>query len=277
MKWQASFLIAMAIFISGIAYAQVKIPAPSPTQTIKQDFALGNIEITYSRPSAKGRLVFGGLVPFGKLWRTGANKATIIKFSDIVYINGKKIDSGAYALYSIPGEEEWEIILNKGITNWGTTNYKESDDVVRIKVPTKKNKNNIEDFTIQFANILPESCDIQLIWQKTQVEIPLTSPIKNRIRTQIEQAMNTDKKPYYLAAQFYYEYDKNYTKALENISNAVKENPKAYYMWLYKAKIEKEMGNKAAAKISSQTSLSLATEQKNDDYIKLNEDFLKKL
>ena len=148
---------------------------------------------------------------------------------------------------------------------------------MRIKVPTKKNKNNIEDFTIQFANILPESCDIQLIWQKTQVEIPLTSPIKNRIRTQIEQAMNTDKKPYYLAAQFYYEYDKNYTKALENISNAVKENPKAYYMWLYKAKIEKEMGNKAAAKISSQTSLSLATEQKNDDYIKLNEDFLKKL
>ncbi|MEO5944613.1 MAG: DUF2911 domain-containing protein [Ferruginibacter sp.] len=270
-------LIAACLLVAGTTQAQVKMPAPSPTQSIKQDFALGSVEIVYSRPSAKGRKVFGDLVPYGKIWRTGANNATVIKFTDPVLINGKKIDTGSYALYTVPGEEEWEIILNKGFTNSGLTNYKESDDVMRFKVPSKKVKMPVENFTIQFADVKPESCTIQLIWQKTCVDIPVTAIIKDRIRTQIEKAMLTDKKPYYLAAQFYNEYDNNKTKALEAITNAVKDSPKAYYMWLYKAKLEKEMGNKAAAKLSSQTSLALATEQKNDDYIKMNEDLLKKL
>lgn len=262
---------------ANMADAQMKMPAPSPTQTIKQDFALGNIELTYSRPSIKGRKIFGDLVPYNAVWRTGANAATIIKFNDAVEINGKKIDTGSYALYTIPADGMWEIILNKGISNWGSNGYKQSDDVVRFKVPTMKIKEGVETFTMQFANIKPESCELHIMWDKTGVSIPITALIKDRMRASLEKAMMGEKKPYWNAAQFYNEYDKNNAKALENITAAVKAQPKAYWMWIYKAKIEQAMGDKAAAMASSKTSLELAREEKNEDYVKMNEDLMKKL
>jgi Protein of unknown function (DUF2911) len=271
-------LLACALFCAAsLTQAQVKMPAPSSTQTIKQDFGLGGIELTYSRPSIKGRKIFGDLVPFNKVWRTGANTATIIKFTDPVEIQGKKIDSGTYALYTIPTEGMWEVILNKGTSNWGTNGYTDSADVARFKVPSMKMATAVETFSMQFANVKPESCELHLMWDKTAVAIPITALIKDRMRASIEKAMITDKKPYWQAAQFYNEYDKNNTKALEAIKGAVAANPKAYWMWLYKAKIESAMGDKAAAMESSKTSLSLAKEDKNDDYVKMNEDLQKKL
>ena len=262
---------------ANIASAQLKMPAPSPTQIIKQDFALGSIELTYSRPSIKGRKIFGDLVPYNAVWRTGANAATIIKFNDPVELGGKKIDTGSYALYSIPNDDSWEIILNKGITNWGSDGYKQTDDVVRFKVNTMKVKEAAESFTMQFANIRPESCELHIMWDKTAVAIPITALIKDRMRASLEKAMMGEKKPFWNAAQFYNEYDKNSTKALESINGAVAQNPKAFYMWLYKAKIEKEMGDKKAAMASSKKSLELAREAKNEDYVKMNEDLMKKL
>jgi len=262
---------------ANIASAQLKMPAPSPTQIIKQDFALGSIELTYSRPSIKGRKIFGDLVPYNTVWRTGANAATIIKFNDPVEMGGKKIDTGSYALYSIPNDGSWEIILNKGITNWGSDGYKQTDDVVRFKVNTMKVKEAAESFTMQFANIRPESCELHIMWDKTAVAIPITALIKDRMRASLEKAMMGEKKPFWNAAQFYNEYDKNSTKALESINGAVAQNPKAFYMWLYKAKIEKEMGDKKAAMASSKKSLELAREAKNEDYVKMNEDLMKKL
>ena len=130
-KLVLSNLLAFA-FIT--VFAQVKMPAPSPTQIIKQDFGVGNIEVKYSRPSAKGRKVFGELVPYNKLWRTGANSATVIRFSEPVEINGKKIDTGSYALYSIPNVDYWDVILNKGISNSGVNGYMEADDVARCSL-----------------------------------------------------------------------------------------------------------------------------------------------
>ncbi|MEO7444141.1 MAG: DUF2911 domain-containing protein, partial [Ferruginibacter sp.] len=265
------------LFCTGLAEAQVKMPAPSSTQTIKQDFALGAIELTYSRPSAKGRKVYGDLVPFNTIWRTGANSATLLKFTDAVEMNGKKIDTGSYALYTIPGDDTWEIILNKGTTNWGTTGYAESADVVRMKVPSEKMKMPLETFTMQFANITPESCDLQIMWEKTMVSVPIKSNVKERIRMQMETALMGEKKPYWQAAQFYYDMDKNNAKALENVTKAVGENPKAYYMWLLKARIEKDMGDKTAAMASSARSLELARDAKNDDYIKMNMELQKKM
>lgn len=262
---------------ASVTNAQMKMPAPSPTQTIKQDFALGNIELKYSRPSVKGRKIFGDLVPYNAVWRTGANGATIIKFNDAVEMGGKKIDTGSYALYTIPAEGMWEIILNKGTSNWGAGGYKESDDVVRFKVPTMKMKDALESFTMQFANIKPESCELHIMWDKTAVAVPITALIKDRMRAALEKDMMGEKKPYWNAAQFYNEYDKNNAKALENITAAVKAQPKAYWMWVYKAKIEQAMGDKAAAMASSKTSLELAKEDKNDDYVKINEDLMKKL
>ncbi len=272
-------LFACALFCAAsITNAQVKMPAPSPTQTIKQDFALGSIEVTYSRPSMKGRKIFGDLVPFGKVWRTGANSATLIKFNDAVEIAGKKIDTGSYSLYTIPNNTEWEVIINKATGNWGTNGYSDSGDVVRFKVPSMKmNGTAIETFTMQFANIKPESCELHIMWDKTAIAVPIKALIKDRMRASVEKAMTGEKKPYWSAAQFYFEYDKNNAKALEAIKGAVEANPKAFWMWIYKAKIEKEMGDKAAAMASSQTSLSLATTEKNDDYIKMNKDLQKTL
>lgn len=269
-------LVATACYtLSGTA--QVKMPQPSSTQTIKQDFGMGAIELTYSRPNAKGRKIFGDLVPFNKLWRTGANGATKIVFNDAVELGGKKVDTGTYVLYTIPGVDSWEIILNKGVKNWGVDGYKESEDVIRFKVEPMKGKNKLETFTMQFANIKPESCELQISWEKTVVSIPVTTNIKDRVRAQIEAAMLTDKKPYWQAAQFYKEYDNNLTKALDNINKAIETNEKAFYMWLYKARIQQEAGDKAGAKISATKSLELSKEAKNDDYAKMSEELLKKL
>ncbi len=269
--------IAISFGLLSNISAQVKFPAPSPTQTIKQDFGLGTIELVYSRPAAKGRKVFGDLVPFGKLWRTGANSATKISFSEPVEINGKKLDSGTYVLYTIPGEETWEVIVNKGVKNAGVDGYKESEDVVRFKTEALKLKDNVESFTMQFVNVNPESCQLHLMWEKKAVSIPIKANIKDKIRSQIDAAMATDKKPYWQAAQFYNEYDKNLPKALENVTKATEENPKAFWIYLYKARIQKEMGDNAGALQSSKKSMELAKEAKNDDYVRMNEKLQKEM
>ncbi len=275
---QKKFFTAAAFCLSAlVAGAQVKMPAPSGTQTIKQDFGLGTIELTYSRPNAKGRKVYGDLVPFGKLWRTGANAATRIKFTEPVEMGGKKIDSGTYVLYTIPDAESWEIILNKGLDNWGVDGYKESQDVCRFRVTPMKMKTKMESFTMQLADIKPESCELHIMWEKTAVSVPITTNIKDKVRAQIEAAMLTDKKPYWPAAQFYNEYDMNKAKALEYCTKAAEASPKAFWIWLYKARIQKDMGDKAGAKESAGKSLELAREAKNDDYVKMNEELLKKL
>ncbi len=272
-----TFVLCLAVFFMGDVAAQVKLPAPSPTQTIRQEFALGTIEVKYSRPGSRDRKVFGDLVPFNKLWRTGANAATVIRFTDPVEIRGKKIDTGSYALYTIPGYDSWEIILNKGVTNWGTEGYKEADDVLRIRIAPGRLKDKVDNFTLQLQNLQPESCELSLSWEKTEVLIPIHASIRERIRNQVTAGLLSDKKTYWQAAQFYNEYDKNPRKALEYLRKAVEENPGAYWIWLYKAKVEKENGDKKAAMESSQKSLALARAAKNEDYIKMNETLQKKL
>jgi len=269
----SQFLIISCLLLN----AQVKMPQPSPTQTIKQEVGLGTIELTYSRPGIKERKIFGDLVPYNKLWRTGANAATIIKFTEPAEIKGKKVDTGSYALYTIPGAETWEIILNKGTKNWGTENYSENDDVIRIRVEPTKLFSKTETFTMQFAEIKPESCELLILWEKTSVAIPITFNIREKLKNQIDAALLSDKKPFWQAAQFYNEYEKNSNKAIDYVNSAIEENKKANWMWLYKAKIQKEMGDKAGATISAKKSLELATEAKNDDYVKMNEELLRKL
>ena len=158
-------ILVSAVAITGFALlstAQVKMPAPSPTQTVKQEFAIGSVTLTYSRPSAKDRKIYGDLVPYNKLWRTGANAATRIVFSDPVEMGGKMIDTGTYVLYTIPGADSWEVILNKGLGNWGIDGYKETEDVARFKVPSSKIKNKIETFTMEFSNVTPTSCSLEI-------------------------------------------------------------------------------------------------------------------
>ena len=257
--------------------AQVRMPAPSPTQTIKQEFGIGSIEITYSRPAAKGRKIFGDLVPYNKLWRTGANAATRIVLTEPLDFADKRIDTGTYVLYTIPGIDSWDIIFNKGLKNWGIDGYKESEDVARIRVSPMKLKDKVESFTMQFVDVKPESCELQIMWEKTVIPITIKTDFRDKVRAQIDAAMQTDKKPYWQAAQFYYEYDKNLSKALENVNKAIEGNDKAYWMWIYKAKIQKDMSDNAGALESSKKSMQLAKEAKNDDYVKINQDFQKGL
>lgn len=273
--------IAVASFLTTTVHSQVTMPQPSPTQTISQDFGMGKIELTYSRPSIKDRKVFGDkteLAPIGKVWRTGANAATKIKFTDIVTIGGKTLDTGSYVIYTIPNKGQWEVIINKGTSNWGTDGYKESDDIIRTKVPAKSLYDFTETFTMQFANVKYESCDLQLTWGFTTVSIPVTTNIKDRLRKQIEESLiKSDKKPYQQAANFYYEWDKNYDKALDNIKLAIEGNAKGFWLYLLKAKIQKELGNKEGAKNSATRTIELATDAKNDDYVKMAKDFIEKL
>ncbi len=265
----------LAFLLTQNITAQVQIPSASTTQTIKQEFGMGTIEVRYSRPVAKGRKVFGDLVPYGKLWRTGANAATRLTFSETVELNGRKIDAGTYVLYTIPGEESWEIIINKGIKNLGTEGYKETEDVARFKVEPMKTKMKTELFTIQFANVESTLCELQLLWEKKLVTIVITANVKEKIRSQIDAAMQTDKKPYWEAARFYYEYDINLSKALENVNKASDANPTAYWIYLYKAKIQKDLGDNVGALKTSQTSMEFAKQAKADDYIKMNKAFQK--
>ncbi len=272
------FLPAIALACFSLAgTAQVAMPAPSPTQTIKQGFGIGSVELTYSRPSVKGRKIYGDLVPYNNLWRTGANAATRLVLTEPLEIGGKKLDSGTYVLYTIPGVDSWEVILNKGLTNWGTDGYKETEDVARFKAEPMKMKNMVETFTMNFTNISPESCSLDIMWDKTMISIPIKADFRDKVRGQIEAALKTDKKPYWQAAQFYNEYDKNLPKALEHVTKAIGDNEKAFWIWIYKARIQKEMGDMAGAMESSKKSLDLAKEAKNDDYVKLNQDLQKTL
>jgi hypothetical protein len=260
-----------------VVVAQVKMPSPSPKQIIKQEFGIGSIEVMYSRPAAKGRKVFGDLVPYGKLWRTGANEATQIIITEPLEIGGRKLDTGTYVIYTIPGTESWEIILNKGLRNWGTDGYKESEDVVRFKIVPVKLKEHVESFTIQIAAVKPESCALQLLWEKTMISIPVIASYKDKLRQQLEAALQSEKKPYWQAAQFYTEYDKNLPKALEYATKAYEENPSAYWVLLYKANIQKDMGDVAGAIASAQKSLALAKAAGNADYVRMNEKLIKEL
>jgi hypothetical protein len=270
---------AFSLFTASVN-AQVAMPAASSGQTIIQDFGMGKIELTYSRPGIKGRQLFGEkseLAPLGKPWRTGANAATRIRFTDKVSIDGKSLDSGRYIIYTIPANGQWDVVFSKGTAYPGAEGFKASDDVVRIKAQAATIGETLETFTILFSDVKNESLNMQLIWGNTAVIVPITTNIKDRIRTQLEAALKGDKKPYQQAAGYYYEYEKNYPKALENINKAIAENPKAYYMYLTKARIQKDMGDKTGAKTSAQKTVELAREGKNDDYVIFGNELLKNL
>jgi tetratricopeptide (TPR) repeat protein len=276
-------ILLLAVLASALsANAQIKMPAPSTTQTITQDFGMGKIELVYSRPNIKGRTLFkdnSELAPLGKVWRTGANAVTKIKLLDAITMGGKNIDTGSYAIWTIPGKKEWTIIINKDSKNWGTQ-YVEADDLLRFTVAAETMKESIETLTMQFADIKPESCELHIMWGNTAVRIPITTNIRDRIRKQVETALSADKvnpNTYFTAANFYFDLDKDLNKALANATKAAEANTNAYWVFILKAKIERDLGDKASAKADAEKCIKLATDQKNDDYVRMANDLIKKL
>lgn len=266
------------LLISVSAFSQgIKTPAPSPTQTLKQDFALSSIEVNYSRPAVKGRVIFGDIVPYGKMWRTGANGATKITFGEDVKVGGVAVKAGTYALYSIPDKTEWEIILNKGVNNGGLAGYKTEEDVVRFKVKSMSLPMSVESFTIMIGDVAASSASVQILWEKTMVSIPVEADIDSKIMKQIDNAMNVDSRPYFAAASYYFDNNKDLNKALDWVNKAIEAQPSAYWMVHLKAKIQAKSGDKAGAKATALKGIELAKAGKNDDYVALNEKLIKSL
>jgi tetratricopeptide (TPR) repeat protein len=259
------------------AQAQLKTPAPSPTQTVKQDFGLGSIELNYSRPAVKGRKVFGDLVPYGSVWRTGANNATTLQFTDEVSIGGVTLAPGKYGLLSIPDKENWTIIVSKQTDVTSPSAYKQEMDLVRVSAPVQKLKEGVENFTISINDIKPNSCVLSLSWDKTAVSLPIATDIDSKIMSTIAKVMQGEKPPYYNAAMYYLENGKDLKQALAWFDKAVEQSPTAYWVQHQRANCLAKLGKTAEARAAAEKSKELALAAKNMDYVKLNEKLLSEL
>jgi len=270
------FILGVALTLAFNTQAQdLKTPAPSPTQTLKQNFALSDITIEYSRPSVKGRVVFGDLVPYGKMWRTGANASTKITFGEDVKVEGKDIKAGTYALYTIPTKDSWEIIFYKDLTLGGrTAEFKAENEAARFTVKPSAIGNKVETLTMNVANITSSSAEIEIVWDKTRVAFGVKADIDTKILGSIDKALAADSRPYFQAANYYYENDKDLAKALEWVNKAVEQNTKAFWVMMLKARIELKAKDKKAAIASAEKVITIATEAKNDDYIKMANDLI---
>jgi hypothetical protein len=249
----------------------LNIPAPSPLQKIIQNFATSKISIEYSRPGVKGRSIFGELVPYDSVWRTGANAPTKITFGEEVQLEGKNVPAGIYALYMMPGKEQWTMILSKDTALWGAFGYKAGNDLMRVQLKPTTLPMSMETMTFLFSNVKPTACDVQLLWDKTMVSFHVTTEIDAKIMTQIDQAMKGEKPPYWQAANYYFENGKDINKAYEWVNKAIAARPDAYFMMTAKAKMELKMGKTAEAITTAKQAMELARKENDNNYIAQNE------
>lgn len=256
---------------------QLKTPQPSSTQTLKQEFGLGSIELSYSRPNMKGRKIFGDLVPFDKVWRTGANNATTLTFTDEVTIGGTKVPAGKYGLLTIPSANQWTVIISKQTDVTSPSAYKQEMDVVRVKVQPMTLPFSFETFGISFENIKDNSCDLMMAWDKTLVSVPIATDVDGKVMKQIETIMKGDSRPYFAAASYYANNGKDLNQAIVWYDKAIEQNPKAFWVYYQKASTLAKLGKKTEAMTASTKSMELAKEAKNDDYVSLNEKLQKDL
>ena len=270
------FITAIAAFTLFIADAQLKTPAPSPTQTIKQDFGISSVELSYSRPGIKGRKIFGDLVPFGKVWRTGANNASTLTFGDAVTIGGTKIPAGKYGLLTIPDKKSWIIIISKQTDVTSPADYKQDQDVVRVEANTMSMNESMETFTMQFANIKPTTCELYMMWDKTVVALPIATEVETKVMAQIDQLMNKDNRPYFNAAMYYMDNGKDLNQALAWFDKALEQND-AFFIQHQRANCLAKLGRKEEAIAAAKKSMEQAKAAKNDDYVRLNEKLLAEL
>jgi tetratricopeptide (TPR) repeat protein len=208
------------------------------------------------------------------VWRTGANNATTLTFGDEVTIGGTKIPAGKYGLLSIPDKRNWTLIITKQLDVTSPAAYKQDQDVVRVEVKAMDMIESVESLTMPFANVKPNSCELHIMWDKTAVTLPISTEVESKVMAQIDQAMNKDSRPYYSAALYYMDNGKDLNQALSWFDKAVELQPNAFWIHHQRANCLAKLGKKADAKLAAEKSKQLATEQKNDDYVKLNEKLL---
>jgi len=273
-------IFALAFLIANFTgEAQVKTPAPSPKSTLNQVVGLTDVTIEYSRPSAKGRAVFGDLVPFGKLWRTGANANSTISFSEDVVIQGTTLKKGKYAIYTTPKADMWEIIFYTDTDNWGTPeNWSENKVAFKTNVDPVALNNHVETFTLGINNITNDSATLDISWEKTMASIKFEVPTQKAALASINKVLaGPTAGDYFSSAQYFYQSDGDLNKALEYVNKAISLAKEEVPFWHLRLKslIQAKLGDKVGAIATAKLSLAGAEKAKNDDYVKMNNDSIK--
>ena len=270
-------LFAMAGLLSFTMGAQIKTPQPSTTQKLSQQVGLTDVAIEYSRPSMKGRTIFGDLVPYDALWRTGANKNTMVTFGDDVVVSGKELKAGSYAVFTKPGEAVWEVIFYSDTNNWGTPREWDASKVAAtVKTEVLTMEAPVETFTMTIDDVHNNGAMLGILWENTYVGVPFEVPTKDIALKSIESVMNgPSANQYYAAASYYLEEGQDLNQAKEWIAKAVELNPKAFWVMRQQSLIHAKLGDTKGAIAAAKKSLAAAEEAGNQDYVKLNKDSLK--
>ncbi|UOY06231.1 DUF2911 domain-containing protein [Muricauda sp. SCSIO 64092] len=258
--------------------AQMQTPQPSPSSELEQMVGLTEVEVEYARPSMKGRTIFGDLVPYGQLWRTGANKNTTVSFSDDVKIGGKDVKAGKYAIFTKPGEAVWEVIFYTDTENWGTPrNWDASKVAATVKVEVMKMPMKVETFTITIDDLTNNGANLGILWEDVYVGVPFEVPTAEKAQKSIESTMaGPSARDLYSAASYYYEEGLDMEKAREWIDKAVAMDTKGEQYWVLRRQslIHAKLGDKKAAIAAAKKSLAAAEAAGNQDYVKMNKDSL---
>lgn len=272
---KALLFLAFGMASLGATAQKITVPAPSPLQTVTQKFGLGEVTIEYSRPAVKGRKIFGDVVPYGKIWRTGANATTKITFTDDVKLEGNDVKAGTYGLYTIPNKDSWEVMLYNDLKlNGNVADYKTENEVLRFKIKAISIPMKMESLMINIGDITATEAKLTLLWENTVIAIKMTTDIDARVMKSIDESMKSDKPEYFRAASYYFDNNKDLKQALTWATKATEENPTAFYMFNLKARIEYKLGDKVAGKASAEKSIALATDAKSDDYVALGKKLL---
>ncbi len=257
---------------------KLEFPDASPNATVQQRVGLTDIEVVYARPGVKGRKVFGELVPYGEVWRTGANNATKITFSTPVKVGGTDVPAGSYALFTIPTPTDWTIILNKVTGQWGSYSYDEKNDQMRVKVKPVTLAEPVETFEIGWGDIKDSTATLNLTWEKTRVPVKVETDLAAVLVPQIEAAMAAEgKKPYFQAAMFYFGNNLDLKKAITWMDAGLAEQPEAFWMIYRKGLILAKMGDKKGATEAANKSLEMASKAEGaikEEYTRLNKALL---
>lgn len=268
--------IALAIILAPLALeAQVKTPQSSPKGYIKQTVGLTDVEVTYSRPGARGRAVFGNLVPFGKLWRTGANENTIINFGDDVIIDGKTLKKGKYSIYTIPRIESWEVIFYLSTDNWGLPeNWNEAYVALRTTVKEDALPTPVETFTIGINGLEQNSAYLEMAWENSHIALKFEVPTAKIATASIQKTLaGPTWNDYYAASQYLFQSNGDMINAREYVDKALEmSTEKPFYVSRLKSLIQAKQGDKAGAIETAKISLAAAEAANNQDYVKMNKD-----
>ena len=271
-KLKIALMVVLIYGLSPNLTAQITTPKLSPHCVFTQEVGFNEITVDYCRPSVKGRVIFGDLVPFGKIWRTGANASTRLKFKDDVTMEGHEVPAGEYTLYTIPGKDEWTIIIHTVTTYWGVgKDYKESDDLIRFKVKPTTLNHKIETMAIEFSDITANYCNLEIKWDLTLIAIKIKTDTDKKVLTEIDDKMKgVTQATYYQAAVYYLENDKDLNKALDWIDKALVNNEQ-FWILRQKAIILAKLGRYKEAITLAESSIKLASEADNDDFKKQDE------